>query len=114
MPVKFVKEISITGTESTSSIVDKGYGSRVAIEFPAMSGTTMSFMVAHNSGDTFVPLHKEDGLVEVAITGSTVYSPSGDYLDALANVRCFQIVSDAAEPATRSIKVYLTPRFSGG
>ena len=109
---KFVKEAVIAGTEVTSSIVDKGYGSEFAIEFPDMSGTTMTFEVASADG-SFFPLHNQDGLVSVAITGSTMFVPTGEIREAFLPVRRFQIVSDTTEPAVRNINVPLLPRFSG-
>ena len=110
---KFIKTvlIDISSSSTTSSIVDLGWDNkRIAFQFPAMTGTALTFLASGSVDGTYAALKNSTAAVSLTIASSSVVAPTGEMREALAAVRYLKLVSGSNEAADRVVEIILSPR----
>lgn len=103
--------IDISVSTTISEVFDLAEMQPTHLLFPAaMTGTAVTFQACDSASGTFVQLVDDTGAaISVTVTASKLVSLAA-FLDDLFGLRYLKIVSNGAEAADRTLKLYCRPR----
>ena len=100
--------VTIANGATDSSAFNFGGFEHMAIHFPTMTGTTVTFKAAQKEGGTFVAVSDQDGTsIDITAADNEVCGITGTDAEAIRALGWMKIVSASAEGAARELVVYM-------